>query len=101
MNVYTARGTPATDKYCFVQSGQVLVQDNELLQSIRTRAANGAVPVHFRTQGEPEHREPRLRELDRAGACPLFDQRGPDRVADPSATPYMSRGLAASTPAGW
>lgn len=51
MNVYTARGTPATDKYCFVQSGQVLVQDNELLQSIRKQAANGAVPVHFRTQG--------------------------------------------------
>jgi hypothetical protein len=64
MNVYTARGTPATDKYCFANSGQVLAQNNELLQKIREDALKGAVLVHFKVQGEPEDQEPRLRELE-------------------------------------
>jgi hypothetical protein len=64
MNVYSARGTPATDKYCFDQPGHVLAQDEDLLKRIREDAQNRAVLVHFRVPGQPEDHEPRLRELE-------------------------------------
>jgi len=64
MNVYNARGTPATDKYCFDQPGQVLIEDEYLLKRIREDAQDRAVLVHFRVHGQPEDHEPRLRELE-------------------------------------
>ena len=64
MNIYNARGTPATDKYCFDHPGHSLMQDEELLKRIREEAQDRPVLVHFRVQGEPEDHEPRLRELE-------------------------------------
>jgi hypothetical protein len=61
-NVYTARGKPTIDKYCFAKSRQVLAQDKVLLQRIRDDARDGAVLVHLRV---PERQdEPLLRELE-------------------------------------
>jgi hypothetical protein len=64
MNIYNARGTPATDKYCFDHPGHSLNQDEELLKRISEEAQDRPVLVHFKVQGEPEDHEPRLRELE-------------------------------------
>jgi hypothetical protein len=64
MNIYNARGTPATDKYCFDQPGRALTEDEDQLERIREDARNRAVLVHFKVLGEPDDHEPRLRELE-------------------------------------
>ena len=63
-NVYTARGRPTTDKYCFAKSRQVLAQDKVLLQKISEDAENSAVLVHFKVPGQRDGHEPLLRELE-------------------------------------